>query len=394
MQLTLQDGREISFQPPTQEDVQAIIDLYIKIYKGKYTLGEVSDAEIISKKIEDPSYFWILAKEGDRVVGSVIFAIDPVNKFGKSYAAVVLREFRGQDVMRTMVKHCLNLLTKKTRTCDIIYATTRTVSYAPQVVLEHLGFHPMGIFPNARKVESFETHGLEVYFSDQCLGMRRKTPKLVPEVHDFYKVVKNHLGLESSEVVELEEHDPRRMGPKIEFDIIEDVDQVREKFDFYQAKDLMDRVFFPFIEPNLFFKAKDGSADIFVNFNRLDGYGVVLGYRHGDQDLRNLFMWFSESASNSGMRYIEMLVSAFRPEVQRVALDAKFLPCAYFPAMRMKWDGTREDFIIFSRSFESLDFMDMHLVDTNRQFLDAFMKCWYGMLVRCQPDFDEEWRIG
>jgi hypothetical protein len=38
--------------------------------------------------------------------------------------------------------------------------------------------------------------------------------------------------------------------------------------------------------------------------------------------------------------------------------------------------------------------MDMHLVDNNRRFLDAFMKCWYDLLVRCQPDFDEEWRIG
>jgi len=38
--------------------------------------------------------------------------------------------------------------------------------------------------------------------------------------------------------------------------------------------------------------------------------------------------------------------------------------------------------------------MDLHLVDTNRRFLDAFMKCWYEMLVRCQPDFDEEWRLG
>ena len=89
-----------------------------------------------------------------------------------------------------------------------------------------------------------------------------------------------------------------------------------------------------------------------------------------------------------------MLVSAFLPERQRLALDAKFLPCAYFPGMRMNDEGLREDCLIFSRSFEKLDFMDMNLVDNNRRFLDAFMKCWYDLLVRCQPDFDEEWRLG
>jgi hypothetical protein len=156
----------------------------------------------------------------------------------------------------------------------------------------------------------------------------------------------------------------------------------------------MQRVFFPFTDPNLLFSARDGSADIFVNFSRLDGNGVILGYRHTGPDIRNTLMWFCEEAAKSGMRYIEMLVSAFRPDKQRMALDARFLPCAYFPAMRMNDEGLREDYLIFSRAFENLDFMNMNLVDTNRKFLDAFMKCWYELLVRCQPDFDEEWRIG
>lgn len=169
MQLVLHDKRVVVFQPASRDDVDAIIDLYIKVYKGKYTLPDVADPAIIAKKVEDSAYFWTVAKIENRLIGSVIFAIDPVNKIGKSYAAAVLNEFRGQDVMRTMVRHGLQLLTEKTRVCDIIYATTRTVSFAPQVVLEHLGFLSTGIFPNVRKVESFETHGLEVYLGPKCL---------------------------------------------------------------------------------------------------------------------------------------------------------------------------------------------------------------------------------
>lgn len=393
MELLLENGKTVHFRSACSDDVQQIIDLYVEVYHGKYTLPEVADPEVVARKTENPNYFWLVAELEERIVGSVIFAIDPVNKFGKSYAAVVLKELRGQDVMRTMVKRGIEVLTKKTRTCDVIYATTRTVSFAPQVVLEHLGFYPMGIFPNVRKVEAFETHGLEVYFREGCFDIRYKKPRLVPETKDFYKIVRKILDLEEAEIVELEKADPRKMGEFIEFEIHENLDEVREKFDDFQAKDLMDKVFFPLTEPNLLFCAKNGTADIFVNFNRLDGNGVVIGYRFSGQDLRNTLMWFCESASKSGMRYIEVLVNAYRPEMQRLMLDAKFLPCAYFPAMRMTPEGKREDYLVFSRSFEKLDFMDMNLVDTNRKFLDAFMKSWYELLVRCQPDFDEEWNF-
>lgn len=393
-QLTLEDGRVVHFTPASSTEADEIIALYHRVYKGHYTLQEVTQADILRKKVEDPNYFWTLAKIGDDIVGSVIFAIDPVNKIGKCYAAAVMSEFRGQDVMRTMVLHGLDRLTKRTRSCDVIFATTRTVSFAPQVVLEHLGFYPMGIFPNVRKVESFETHGLEVYFRPESLPLRRKRPQLVPEVGSFFQIVRKLLDLEDYDTIDLEQADLRRMGDPIRFGVERDSDDIRVKCEYYQDKDLMDRVFFPFTEPNLLFHSEDGKAEIFVNFNELDGNGVIVAYRIDHPDLRRVLMWFCEAASMVGMRYIEMLVSAFRPEIQRVALDARFLPCAYFPGMRMAPDGQREDYLVFSRSFESLDFMDMHLVATNRKFLDAFMKCWYEMLVRSQPDFDEEWRIG
>jgi len=393
--ITLQDGRIVEFLSATPADAEGIIQLYKKVYKGKYTLREVADPVMIAKKADDPSYFWTLAHCEGRIIGSVIFAIDPVHKFGKCYAAVVLGEFRGQDVMRCMVLQGLSRLTVRTRTCDVVYATTRTTSVAPQVVLEHLDFYPMGIFPNVRKVESFETHGLEVFFRKDSLSLRRPHPTLVPEVVDFYRIAMDVLGIEEEPTeVELEKADPRRMGEPIRFSVEHDANRVLELFDSYQDHDLMDKVFFPFEEPKLLFVSEDKRAEIFVNFNESDGNGTIVAYRIQNEDRRRVLMWFCEAAARFGMRYIEMLVSAFRPDHQRQAIDARFLPCAYFPAMRMADDGRRDDYLVFSRSFESLDFMDLHLVDTNRRFLDAFMKCWYEMLVRCQPDFDEEWRLG
>ncbi|MBF0500746.1 MAG: GNAT family N-acetyltransferase [Candidatus Riflebacteria bacterium] len=392
--ITLQDNREIHFQIATENDIGGIISLYDSVYKGSYTLKDVQDPAIIRKKIENPNFFWTLAHEHQRVIGSVIFAIDPLNKIGKCYAAAVLPEFRGQDVMRTMVLHGLERLTSRTRLCDVIYATTRTTSVAPALVLEHLGFQSMGIFPNVRKVKSFETHGLEVFFRDGCFDLRRSPPLLVPEVAEFYNIVSEVLGLPGHQSIDLPLSDPRQMGEPMVFIVERDEIKVLETFDRYQDHDLMNKVFFPFIDPNLLFSSEDGKAEIFVNFNEMDGNGVIVAYRIEIDDLRRVLMWFCEAASQVGMRYIELLISAYRPELQRAAIDARFLPNAYFPAMRWTENNRREDYVAFSRSFERLDFMDLHLVDTNRRYLDAFMKCWYEMLVRCQPDFDEEWRLG
>jgi hypothetical protein len=236
MQTALHESREVVFQPASKDDIAGIIELYDVVYHGKYTLTEVKDPDVIAKKVEDPGYFWFVARHRGRLIGSVIFAIDPVNKIGKSYAAVVLSDYRGKDVMRTMVRMGLQLLTEKTRVCDVIYATTRTVSFAPQVVLEHLGFLPMGIFPNVRKVESFETHGLEVYFSSKCLQYRRQTPRLIPELNEFYDIARAELNLEAPEPVILEEQDPRVMGPEIAFDVCSDQDEISRKYYSYQDR--------------------------------------------------------------------------------------------------------------------------------------------------------------
>ncbi|MBF0406761.1 MAG: hypothetical protein HQM10_05385 [Candidatus Riflebacteria bacterium] len=392
--LSLKDGRTVTIKSAGHEDIDQIMKLYDRVYSGSYPLKDVTDPQQIKKRIEDTNYFWPLAYHGKDLIASVLFTVDQVNKLGKVYAAVVRDDFRGHDVMHEVSTLGIERLTKITRSCDVIYGTARTVSLAPQVILEHLGFLPMGVFPNVRKVQSFETHGLEIYFREDSLKLRKKQPQLVPEVREFYHIVQSIIHLEDFKEIILPVFDPKDMGSPINFIINHDEADVHQKFELYQNKDYMEKVFFPFAEPNMLFVSENGDAEIFVNLCETDGNGTILGYRIQNTDLRRVLLWFCEAASKEKMRYLELLVNAYKPELQRIALDAKFLPCAYFPAAKMNENGEREDYVVFSRSFESLDFMDMKLGQTNRRFLDAFMKCWYEMLLRCQPSFDgEEWRI-
>ena len=78
---------------------------------------------------------------------------------------------------------------------------------------------------------------------------RRKTPKLLPELVDFYNIIKKDFNLEEPELIELESHDPNNKGKKIDFNIITDLKEIVMKFYDYQDREIMQKVFFPFTEP-------------------------------------------------------------------------------------------------------------------------------------------------
>jgi len=48
------------------------------------------------------------------------------------------------------------------------------------------------------------------------------------------------------------------------------------------------------------------------------------------------------------------------------------------------------DYLVFSRSYENLDFTDINfnLSSDACRFLDAFMKCWYWHQLKDEPDYD------
>ncbi|HNY11506.1 MAG TPA: hypothetical protein PKK26_07960, partial [Candidatus Wallbacteria bacterium] len=94
--LVLPDNTRVGVRRAEMSDIPGILELYNKVYSGKYTLPEATDAGDAAKIIGDSGHFWYLAVHKKRVIGSVIFAVEPAHKLGKVYAAVVLPEYQGK----------------------------------------------------------------------------------------------------------------------------------------------------------------------------------------------------------------------------------------------------------------------------------------------------------
>jgi hypothetical protein len=74
-------------------------------------------------------------------------------------------------------------------------------------------------------------------------------------------------------------------------------------------------------------------------------------------------------------RYVEFIIRAHELAKIEVALDLYFIPSAYFPAFKPS-GGQRYDYVVFSRSFEMLDFRNIELEGVNQQYLLLYFRNW------------------
>lgn len=369
-------------------DRDAIRGLYDDIYGPAYPLTLIRDRSVTASVIRDPDHFWLLIEDpaAKRLIGSVLFAIDEQDRIGKVYGAVVRPEFRGHDLMQHAIAAGMQELTAEERAVELLFATTRTVTPAPGKLVARLGFVSCGVFPNVHRVQSSETHGLDVYFRPTSFRDRLTEPRLIPEVAEFFEIARETLKLHDQAIIEPIDLPPASRE-RFMFEVIDEPRMVDRIYRRRLAERELRYSFFPFHEPHVLCRTRDGD-EVFIHHNKADGYGCILGVRTDVMDFAGFLDQLCSAAHGLGLRYIELLVSAFDPLKQRQALAARFLPCAYFPAMKVTAGGKRMDYLVFSRSFEKLDFTRISLEGTRKRYLQAFVKSWYSMLVARAPNFE------
>ncbi|HEY9722703.1 MAG TPA: hypothetical protein V6D47_11860, partial [Oscillatoriaceae cyanobacterium] len=357
----------VTLRRATIDDAEAIWQLYHRVYNGNYTLPIVNLRGQREEALQDPNCLWLVIEgpEGG-LVGSVIFLVDPIQRCGKVFAAAVDSEVRRGNLAFEMLTAGIQGLMYDSRTCDVIYATTRTRTMGPDALLRKLGFISLGIFPNVHRLTSYETHGLKALFHPDAFANRRRLPQLIPEVAGFYDIIRRSYGLEPAEIFPI----PDRLKLRVERGAI-----VEQAYAQAQADKSLLLDFFPFHPPTHMFVSESGTVKAFLNHEGKDGHGVLVGLqvdRAEVQHLEHLFNVVFETGRTIGIDYMEVLVSAYEPKHQRAALSANFLPCAYFPSMEQAGDA-REDYLIFARSVLPLDFSNVHLTPRDRHFLDVYL---------------------
>ena len=131
----------------------------------------------------------------------------------------------------------------------------------------------------------------------------------------------------------------------------------------------------PFHEPNLILITPDQATEVYLTYNKKDKYSVVVGGMSAEKSFTVVLESLARKVSEMDMAYIEIIIDAYSPALQREAMDARFIPSAYFPCVK-KVGNKRYDCIAFSRTFDVLDFRNVKIISLYKNFLREYLKLW------------------
>lgn len=361
-------GPELQLRLALPSDAEAIWQLYHRVYQGTYSLPIVNLRSMREAALVDPQVLWLVVDPGHgELAASVIFQVDRTQRHAKVFAAVTDGPYRRANLAYEMIRAGIERLVVEEASCDVVYATTRTRSMGPDLLLRKLGFQSLGIFPNVHRTTQYETHGLKALFHPRAFAGERPTVRLIPEVAGFYEIV--------SKTYELEEATIEPIPDRLQLKVIRG-EEVQRAYAQAKADQMLLLDEFPFHPPTHLLSSPAGKVKAFINHEGKDGHGALVALqvdREEVQHLEHIFDVVFESSKGLGIDYLEVLISAHEPRHQRAALSARYLPCGYFPSMGVSTEGHRQDFLVFARSRLPLDFSNVKLTARDRQFLDVYL---------------------
>ncbi|MDD4005026.1 MAG: hypothetical protein PHW69_07485 [Elusimicrobiaceae bacterium] len=377
-------GTEIRIRNARVPDARRIQVLYAEEYGNKYPISTIYDREKTRQALREENIFWLVGEHDGKIIASLFFAIDPAQRLAKAGGAVVSRLYRKHNLAYTMMKIIQENLIK-TRAIDIVYGTTRTVSTAPQYLTEHLSFTPLGIFPNAHKVYENETHTLSCWFSPDAWKKRKKPVRLIEEITPFYDIACRALAEKKVElgpagVVALPPAERKGRVELIPFEFLDAERFVSERYKKFKSDGMFENMYVPFHEPNALLISLDQKTEIYLHIEPLDRYCMILGGHTDVDDASLVLRSAAQELRKHNTSYIEVLIDAYSPQLQRQALDARFMPSAYFPMMLLS-GRKRLDRLAFSMSFDMLDFSNVALTSYYQEFLTEYLKIWQNLYI-------------
>jgi hypothetical protein len=153
------------------------------------------------------------------------------------------------------------------------------------------------------------------------------------------------------------------------------------KFKLFSEQNRISNSFFPFHLPHWILSTEDGGTDVFVWYEPHGKQASIVGYRTDRVNVHDLLDSVAWTLRGAGAAYVELLVDAYDYMLQQEAYTARYIPSAYFPAMRLANDNLRDDYFVLSRTFQLLDFSNTFVSTENYQYLEAYMRSYTELYI-------------
>ena len=210
------------FRRAKTEDIKALQELYFAVYGSTYPLPLGQDPVVMRGILTNEENQWyVVDGEHGKLISSCIFEVEPVYQISRVSGLVVHPAYRGRNIAQHLLHSGLEELfsSKEIRT---VYATTRTVSLPPQVTFLKEAFLPLGISPNAHRLESFETLTLMATYNKNISFERNKSISLPYELKALVEITQKNFPSWFKDSVSYYEKpkEPREKKETLGFEII------------------------------------------------------------------------------------------------------------------------------------------------------------------------------
>lgn len=386
---------EFMIGPASLSDVDELLKLYFSVYGSNYPLAYGTDVKVMASAIQSSEHVWLVTREktSRRIIGSVVFELDPLNKVAKIVALVTHPDYRNQRLASKMIDAQTEKLLGPSGSMNSVYATTRTVSIGVQLIFIRSGFLALGLFPNAHKLREYETTTLFAKFRDGVLARRDPQIAIPAKLGPIYEVLGKQISALGIRVGKPKTQPPAiapgkppaYYGDATEFEIIDAPEYVKRRF-IETFSDPYDR-FYPFHQPNRLIASRDGSTEVYAHFSRADRYCAILTLNAPIHTVGHRLPSMLSAMRDHGASYFEVLIGVQHQKSIETLIQHRFLPSAIYPALT-EADGKMNDFVVMSRSMEPLNFQGMTIDHSLKPYVDQYVELWKKMYLDSLEIFD------
>ncbi|MFA6318465.1 MAG: hypothetical protein WC943_13735 [Elusimicrobiota bacterium] len=308
-------------------------------------------AQRFSADLADEDCSWVVGIEEGAIVGAACLKFERETRLGKVLTLCGQGPESGRGPRLKALLAALLDQVRASRSADIVYSTTRTLTASEQAATVEAGFKPLGVFPGARSLDGGPVSGLTAWYAEGVLGrMRHADFALHPVIAPFYALAARACGLPAAG----DPGDPPALPafpdalPALE--LVAAPRFAAERFRRLKARRSLSVNFYPFTDPDVVILSPDEGVQVFAGLDAGLGFATILGERlTSSVHPVKLYREVVGLLRAAGASYIEAINDAADAPGIDCILRAGFRPCGYFPCLKLS--GTkRRDFVVFASS--------------------------------------------
>ena len=341
------------------KDTRKIVSIYKELYNGTYPYKEMENEDEVRMMINNPDIQWILfMDQRDKLAGCITFVLDFKDKKGYIRGFMLKKQYQGKiDIVKAMIGSMIGMCFTYKDEIFVWYVENRTAHAKSQYSMRVCGISPIAFHPNKdiflNKVES---DLMQILYDERALQKYRskKIPKIIAEALNCFVFSDKKYNL----------------GPVK----IDDLRLVLDENKLTRINKELTR------EVN---KIKFGYETIKISLNNSDSYfkflytPTVQNFEKTEYKVNNLeelyifVQEFKKCALELNIRYTEVFVSAYKPDHQKILLEAGLSPRGYIPSWNYNQKkNVFEDCILFNEFKGKID-KNIQLISEGKELLNC-----------------------